>query len=89
MGSDEITFDRFRLDLRRRELSRSGETIRLDVHAIGVLCELAAAKGEVVSKDELTSRVWPGRIVEEGNLHVHERTWFSTIVMSALCQKRT
>jgi DNA-binding winged helix-turn-helix (wHTH) protein len=71
MHSDEITFGRFRLDLRRRELSRDGETIRLHVHAIGILCELAAAKGEVISKDELMSRLWPGRIVEEGNLHVH------------------
>jgi len=71
MDSDEITFGRFRLDLRLRELSRDGETIRLHVHAIGILCELAAAKGEVVSKDELMSRVWPGRIIEEGNLHVH------------------
>jgi adenylate cyclase len=71
MDSDEITFGHFRLDLRRRELSRDGETIRLHVHAIGILCELATAKGEVVSKDELISRLWPGRIVEEGNLHVH------------------
>jgi len=71
MDSEEITFGHFRLDLRRRELSRDGETIRLHVHAIGILCELAAAKGEVVRKDELISRLWPGRIVEEGNLHVH------------------
>src|SRR6516162_7493190 len=71
MDSEEITFGHFRLDLRRRELSRDGETIRLHVHAIGILCELVAAKGEVVSKDELMSRLWPGRIVEEGNLHVH------------------
>src|SRR6516165_5618449 len=71
MDSEEITFGHFRLDLRRRELSRDGETIRLHVHAIGILCELAAAKGGVVSKDELMSRLWPGRIVEEGNLHVH------------------
>src|SRR5262252_9947160 len=70
MDSDEITFGHFRLDLRRRELSRDGETIRLHVHAIGILCELAAAKGGVVSKDELISRLWPGRIVEEGNLPV-------------------
>ena len=71
MDSEEITFGHFRLDLRRRELSRDGVTIRLHVHAIGILCELAAAKGEVVSKDELLGRLWPGRIVEEANLHVH------------------
>ena len=71
MDSNEITFGPFRLDLHRRELSRDGETVRLHAHAIDILCELASAKGEVVGKDELMSRVWPGRIVEEGNLHVH------------------
>src|SRR6516165_4026104 len=71
LDSEEITFGHFRLDLRRRELSRDGVTIRLHVHAIGILCELAAAKGEVVRKDELLGRLWPGRIVEEANLHVH------------------
>ena len=39
--------------------------------ALGILCALAEAKGEIVSKDELMARLWPGRIVEEGNLHVH------------------
>jgi adenylate cyclase len=71
MDSDEITFGRFRLDLRRRELSRDSQPVRLHPRAIDILCELAAAKGEVVSKDALMSRLWPGRIVEEGNLHVH------------------
>jgi adenylate cyclase len=71
MDSDEITFGRFRLALRRRELSRDGDPVRLHGRAIDILCVLAAAKGEVVSKDALMSRVWPGRIVEEGNLHVH------------------
>jgi TolB-like protein len=71
MHSDEITFGRFRLDLRRRELSREGAPVRLHPRAIDIVCELAVAKGEVVSKDALMSRLWPGRIVEEGNLHVH------------------
>jgi len=71
MESDEITFGRFRLDLRQRELSREGKAVRLHERAMDILCELAAAKGGVVSKDALMSRLWPGRIVEEGNLHVH------------------
>jgi DNA-binding winged helix-turn-helix (wHTH) protein len=32
---------------------------------------LAAANGEIVSKDELMARVWGGRIVEENNIQVH------------------
>src|SRR5262249_6928200 len=48
-----------------------GQPVRLHPRALGILCVLAEAKGEVVSKDELMTRLWPGRIVEEGNLHVH------------------
>jgi DNA-binding winged helix-turn-helix (wHTH) protein len=50
MESDEITFGRFRLDLRQRELSREGKAVRLHARAMDILCELAAAKGGVVSK---------------------------------------
>jgi adenylate cyclase len=71
MDSREISFGRFRLDLGRRELLRDGEPVRLHGRALDVLCALAEAKGEIVGKNELMARLWPGRIVEEGNLHVH------------------
>jgi DNA-binding winged helix-turn-helix (wHTH) protein len=71
MENEEISFGPFRLDLRRPELRRDGERVRIHRRALGVLCALAEAKGEIVSKDELMARLWPGRIVEEGNLHVH------------------
>jgi adenylate cyclase len=71
MGNEEISFGRFRLDLRRPELRRDGQPVRIHRRALGILCALAEAKGEIVSKDELMSRLWPGRILEEGNLHVH------------------
>src|SRR5262249_21210670 len=38
---------------------------------IDILCVLAAANGEVVSKDELMTRVWPGVVVDENNIQVH------------------
>jgi adenylate cyclase len=68
---DEISFGRFRLDLRRPELRRDGQPVRLHSRALGILCALAEARGEIVSKNALMARLWPGRIVEEGNLHVH------------------
>ena len=68
---DGISLGRFRLDLSRRELLRDGQPVRLHRRALGILCALAEAKGEIVSKDELLARLWPDRIVEEGNLHVH------------------
>ena len=71
MENEEIRFGRFRLDLGRPELRCDGQPVRLQRHALAILCALAEAKGEIVSKDELMARLWPGRIVEEGNLHVH------------------
>src|SRR5215469_13577330 len=71
MENEEIRFGRFRLNLRRPELRRDGQPVRIHRRALGILCALAEAKGEIVSRDELMSRLWPGRIVEEANLHVH------------------
>ena len=71
MENEEISFGRFRLDLDRRELRRDGQPVRIHRRALGILCALAEAKGEIVGKDELLARLWPGRVVEEGNLHVH------------------
>ena len=71
MENEEISFGRFRLDLGRPELRCDGRPVRIHRRALGVLCALAEAKGGIVSKDELMARLWPGRIVEEGNLHVH------------------
>jgi DNA-binding winged helix-turn-helix (wHTH) protein/tetratricopeptide (TPR) repeat protein len=71
MENEEISFGRFRLDLGRRELLRDEAPVRLHRRALDILCALAAAKGAIVGKDELLALLWPGRIVEEGNLHVH------------------
>src|ERR1700720_3378054 len=71
MDSETISFGPFRLNLGQRELRRDGQPVRVHRRALGILCALAGAKGEIVSKDELMARLWPGRIVEEGNLHVH------------------
>src|SRR5215469_877542 len=71
MDREWISFGRFRLDVSRCELLRDGEPIQLQGRALDILCALAAANGEVVGKDDLMARLWPGRIVEEGNIHVH------------------
>jgi TolB-like protein/DNA-binding response OmpR family regulator len=71
MENEEISFGRFRLVLRGPELWRDGRAVRIHRRALGILRVLAEAKGEIVSKDELLARLWPGRAVEEGNLHVH------------------
>jgi adenylate cyclase len=71
MHGDEITFGPFRLDLRRRELLRDDRPVHLGGRPLDVLCALASAGGDVVSKDELMTRLWAGRVVEEGNIYVN------------------
>ncbi len=70
MSGEEVRFGRFRFDLGRRELWRDGVPVRVGGRALDVLSVLAAAKGDVITKDELLARVWPGLIVEENNLQV-------------------
>jgi TolB-like protein len=71
METGEISFGRFRLNLRGPELRHDGQPVQIHRLALGILCALAEAEGNLVSKDVLMARLWPGRIVEEGNLHVH------------------
>jgi|SRR5215210_8494376 len=71
MDQDEVNLGRFRFDLRQRELKRDGIPVQLGSRARDILWVLASANGEVVSKDELMTRVWPGRVVEESNIQVH------------------
>jgi len=55
-----------------RHLLLEGETlIRLGSRALEILAVLVERPGELVSKDELTARVWPNTIVEESNLKVN------------------
>jgi TolB-like protein/tetratricopeptide (TPR) repeat protein len=71
MDREEVSFGRFRVDLSQRQLVLDGMPVRLGRRALDILCVLAAAKGELVSKDELMTRVWPGLIVAENNVQVH------------------
>ena len=62
-------FGRFRILPQRREVLADGRLMELGGRAFDVLVVLIEAHGAVASKDELMSRVWPGRIVEDNNLH--------------------
>ena len=59
VDSESISFGCFRLDVGRCELLRDGQPVRIHRRAFGILCALAEAKGEIVSKDELMARLWP------------------------------
>src|SRR5712691_5872879 len=71
MERNEVSFGRFRLDLRHRKLSSNGVPIELKSKAFDILCVLASAEGKAVSKDEIMAKVWPGLVVEENNIQVH------------------
>ncbi|HET6160163.1 MAG TPA: winged helix-turn-helix domain-containing protein [Dongiaceae bacterium] len=64
-------FGPFRLVPARRVLSQGGKEIDIRSRPFDLLLALIERRDRVVSKDELLELVWPGRIVEEGNLSVH------------------
>ena len=63
-----LLFGRFRFVVHSRELSADGTPCALGNRALEVLLVLIEARGELVTKDELLSRVWPTTTVEENNL---------------------
>jgi predicted ATPase/DNA-binding response OmpR family regulator len=63
-----VQFGRFRLHARRRELLADGIFVPIGSRALDILMVLIEARGELVTKDELLSRVWPGTVVEENTL---------------------
>ena len=63
-----IEFGNFSILPHRRQLLAEGRPIRLGGRAFDLLLALLEAPGAVVGKDELLSRIWPGRIVEENRL---------------------
>src|SRR5947209_18799741 len=71
LQSTMIRFDDFEADLTRRRLMRNGERLVLNARTFDLLAVLLQRAGDVVTKDELLSAVWPDQFVEEGNLTVH------------------
>ena len=63
-----IEFGRFKVVRHRRELLADGRPVELGGRAFDTLMALIDARGTVLGKDELISRVWPDRVVEENNL---------------------
>jgi TolB-like protein len=71
MAPGEVSFGEFRLDPRAGRLLRNGRPLELKSKAFDILCVLACARGQLVTKDELMAKVWPGVVVEENNIQVH------------------
>lgn len=66
-----FVFGPFHLLPDRRILAAEGAEMPIRGRAFDLLLALVERRERVVSKDELMDVVWPGRVVEEGNLTVH------------------
>src|SRR5258708_27059005 len=69
--ADVLRFGPFRLDPTKRVLWRGDEGVPLAPRALDLLVALAEQQGDVVPKQTLMDRVWPGTFVEEANLSVN------------------
>ena len=65
---EAFCFGPFRLLAERRELLLNDTTVKVGARALDILLVLLKRHGRLVTKDELMSEVWPGRVVEENNL---------------------
>ena len=59
------------IDLGRRELRILGLPVPVGARAFEIVEILAEQAGELVTKDELMNRIWPGAVVLENTLQVH------------------
>src|ERR1700692_2760108 len=63
--------DEWELDLARRELRVRGAAVPIGNRAFEIIEVLIQSAGELVTKNDLTARVWPGAIVEDNTLQFH------------------
>src|SRR5277367_1377980 len=59
------------IDFARRELRVLGSPVPIGGRAFDIIDALAQSPGQLVTKDELMDRIWPGAIVMDATLHVH------------------
>ena len=64
----EILFGPFRLQPDRQLLLEGERPVRIGSRALRILIALVERAGDVVTKDDLVSHVWPDRTVDDGNL---------------------
>lgn len=70
-NAEQALAPRWVLDLQSRRLSLDGQPAAVGERAFDLLLVLARAPGQVVSTDSLLRAAWPGRVIEDNNLHVH------------------
>lgn len=79
-----LRFGRFDLQPGERRLLADGQPVVLGARAFDLLVALVERAGQLVGKNELITRVWPGLVVEENNLQVQISTLRKVLGQSAL-----
>src|SRR5277367_4967074 len=70
MVQAELAFGRFRLQA-GRQLFLDNQPVPLGAKPLNILTALVTAADDLVTKDELIERVWPGMVVEENAIQAH------------------
>jgi TolB-like protein/DNA-binding winged helix-turn-helix (wHTH) protein/Flp pilus assembly protein TadD len=66
-----LRFDKFELDIRAGELRKSGIKLRLQGQPIQVLATLLESAGELVTREELRSKIWPAETFVDFDHSLH------------------
>ncbi|MGO7733196.1 hypothetical protein ELG72_37070 [Rhizobium leguminosarum] len=71
MTIEHYAFGSFELHPRQRVLTDDGQVVPLGSRALELLTALIESHGDVVPKETLIAKVWPGVWIEESSLRVH------------------
>jgi DNA-binding winged helix-turn-helix (wHTH) protein len=63
-----LTFGPYRLRTREGVLERDGQPVAISEKTLEVLCVLLESPGELVERETLKQKVWPGTFVEDTNI---------------------
>lgn len=66
-----LRFGHFELSTQRRTLTCNGRPLRIGSRALDILLLLTSRPAELVTKDEIQQRLWPGIFVDEASVRVH------------------
>ncbi len=70
-GLEIYEFGSWEVDPGRRELRSSGVPVPIGGRAFEIVELLVRSAGDLVTKNDLMDRIWPGAIVEDNTLQVH------------------
>jgi len=66
-----LAFEKYRLNVKRRVLTRNGRRVPLSGRPLLVLTALVEGRGKIVGNRELEALLWPSSYVSDGTLRVH------------------